>query len=67
MVFEAVYYFELTIACGFLKETHVIDSAIFETAQNFNFCLMKLSRKYFSINISNYKEIDKIQRDKREI
>ena len=39
MSFEAVYYSELPIACGFLKQTHVIDSVIFETAQSFNFIL----------------------------
>ena len=39
MSFEAVYYSELPIACGFLKQTHVIDSVIFETAKSFNFFL----------------------------
>ena len=36
---DEVYYSELPIACGFLKQSHVIDSVIFERAQSFNFFL----------------------------
>ena len=68
MFFEAVYYSKWTITFGFLKQIHVIDYEFFETSQIVSISINEVMEKIFlDINISNYKEIDQRQRDKRKI